>query len=78
MLNINELMSALVRIRDAIDKVEVKGQANRSLLVFAYEDCNQLLKQLGDILEKATQDAETSDNKPILKEVKPDAADENT
>ncbi len=77
MLNINEIMSALVRIRDAIDKVEVKGQANRSLLVFAYEDCNQLLTQLGDILEKAKQDAEISDGKPILKEVTSDAANEN-
>ena len=81
-LNISELMNAIIRIRDNIDKVEVKGHVNRSLLLFAYEDCNSLLKQLGNIydeLQKAKDSNAVKEQiKPELKEVPLNDTDENT
>lgn len=62
MINLNVLMSEIAKIRDAIDQVEAKGHANRSLLVFAYNNCNELLNQLGKILEEAQKQAEESQN----------------
>lgn len=47
----NVLINELVRARDAIDQVEVKGHTNRSLLVYAYNACNNVLKQLGKVYE---------------------------
>ena len=69
MLDLNALMSELIKIRDAIDQVEAKGHANRSLLVFAYNNCNELLKQLGKILEEAQKKAEEESKKEEPSEV---------
>lgn len=77
-LNISELMRALIRIRDNIDKVEVKGQENRSCLYHAYEDCNSLLRQLGRILDEIQKLQDEQIQKPELKEVKLDDPDENS
>ena len=77
-LNISELMRVLIRIRDNIDKVEVKGQENRSCLYHAYEDCNSLLRQLGRILDEIQKLQDEQIKKPELKEVKLDDSDENS
>lgn len=77
-LNISELMRVLIRIRDNIDKVEVKGQENRSCLYHAYEDCNSLLRQLGRILDEIQKLQDEQIQKPELKEVKLDDPDENS
>ena len=75
MLNLNALMNEIVKIRDAVDQVEVKGNANRSLIAFAYNNCNELLRQLGIVLEdiQKQQDA----GAPVLTEVTNDSTDEN-
>lgn len=75
-LNVSELMRVIVRIRNNIDKVEVKGQENRSCLFHAYEDCDMLLRQLGTLLEQI-QKAQDEQMKPELKEVTSDEANEN-
>lgn len=70
-ININELMRAIIRIRDNIDKVEVKGQENRACLYYAYNDCNMLLKQLGMILEEGQK-------QQLQKEAMTDGTDKNS
>ena len=77
-LNISELMRVLIRIRDSIDKVEVKGQENRSCLYHAYEDCNALLRQLGKLLDEVQKLQDEQAQKPEVKEVKLDDSDQNS
>lgn len=77
-LNISELMRVLVRIRDNIDKVEVKGQENRSCLYHAYEDCNAVLRQLGRLLDEVQKFQDEQSQKPELKEVKLDDPDKDS
>lgn len=77
-LNISELMRVLIRIRDNIDKVEVKGQENRSCLYHAYEDCNMVLRQLGTILDQVQKLQDEQSQKPELKEVKLDDPDQDS
>ena len=77
-LNISELMRVLVRIRDNIDKVEVKGQENRSCLYHAYEDCNMVLRQLGRLLDEVQKFQDEQSQKPELKEVKLDDSDKDS
>lgn len=76
-LNVSELMRAIIRIRDNIDKVEVKGHVNRELLVSSYNDCNELLKQLGIILDEIHK-IQNEQSSPELKEVTFNETDENT
>lgn len=73
-LNISELMRAIIRIRDNIDKVEVKGHTNRELLVSSYNDCNVLLGQLGTILDEI-QKIQNEQTVAELKEVTSDDSD---
>ena len=75
-LNVSELMRAIIRIRDNIDKVEVKGHANRELLVSSYNDCNTLLRQLGTILDEIHR-VQNEQTTPELKEVVLNETDEN-
>lgn len=77
-LNLNELMRVLVRIRDNIDKVEVKGQENRSCLYHAYEDCNTVLRQLGKLMDEVQKLHDEQIQKPELKEVKLDDSDQDS
>ena len=77
-LNLNELMRVLVRIRDNIDKVEVKGQENRSCLYHAYEDCNTVLRQLGRLMDEVQKLHDEQTQKPELKEVKLDDPDQDS
>jgi hypothetical protein len=80
MLNLNALMNEIVKIRDAIDQVEVKGNNNRSLIVYAYNNCNELLRQLGVVLEEIQKNAEAEkqpDAEPVLREVTNNDTDEN-
>lgn len=74
-LNISELMRVLIRIRDNIDKVEVKGQENRSCLYHAYEDCNTVIRQLGRLLDEVQKLHDEQAQQPELKEVKVDDPD---
>ena len=75
-LNVSELMRAIIRIRDNIDKVEVKGHTNRELLVSSYNDCNTLLRQLGTILDEIHR-VQNEQTTPELKEVVLNETDEN-
>ena len=70
-LNINNLMVAIIHIRNHIDKVEVKGQSNVTHLFHAYEECNALLTQLGEVLEemqKSQIDAKSNSEEKCLNE----------
>lgn len=60
-LNLRVLMNELIKVREAIDQVEAKGHGNRSLLVFAFNTCNDVLKQLGKAYEEE-QKEKTNDN----------------
>ena len=77
MLNINELMNAIVRMRDAANGVETHGYENCTRISFVCETCNELLKQLGQIIEDVQKNGKLAESIPQpeaqvveLKEVK--------
>ena len=51
-VNIMNFMSAIVKIRNAADRISVSGRENRELINFIYANCNELLKQLEIIMNK--------------------------
>ena len=77
-LNINELMRAILRIRNNLDKVEVKGYANQMLLVQAYGECESILKQLGTILDDISKAHYSESLKPVMKEDNQNDTDDDT
>lgn len=74
-LNLNEFMRAIIHIRDQIDKVETKGHTNRELLVSAYNDCNTVLRQLGNILDEVQKLQNSQLETTTLQEVQLDETD---
>lgn len=37
------------KVREAIDSIEVKGSKNASLLLYAYNKCNDIIKAINDV-----------------------------
>ena len=67
-IDIQKLMSVIVRIRNAADSITISGHENRELVNLIYNNCNELLKQLDFIASKQIEE----------KEAKTDDSDKNT
>ena len=65
-LNISALINEISKIRDMLDKVEVKGHDNRTYLVVAYQNCSDIIKQLSDIEEETRKRIESEGNEQDL------------
>ena len=48
----------LSKIRTALNAIEVRGQQNASLLVYACEKCNDLINALNDVGKSMSQNDE--------------------
>ena len=46
MSTLQDIVNEIVKIREAIDQIEVKGQHNRSLLSYAYGKCDGLIEAI--------------------------------
>lgn len=45
----------LSNIRTALNSIEVRGQQNASLLVYAYDKCGELITELNEIAKTASE-----------------------
>ncbi len=52
MLTLMDLGNEIMKIREAIDGVEVKGRHNASLLVYAYDKCNNLIASINEAAQQ--------------------------
>ena len=48
MITLGNLVNDISKIRDAIDKVEIKGSGNRFLIDFAYNKCTDLINSINE------------------------------
>lgn len=63
MLTLDGLIKELTAIRNFLDQVEVKGQANRTALSICYDKCNSLIDEITAVLEdKQKQNQTGSEN----------------
>lgn len=58
--NVMSLMSKIVRIRNAADRISVSGYENRELIAYIYNSCNDILTQLDDVMSKQSEQKEES------------------
>lgn len=61
MLTLDGLIKELTAIRNFLDQVEVKGQANRAALSICYDKCNSLIDEITAVL-KDKQNQNGSEN----------------
>lgn len=52
MLTLMDLGNEIMKIREAVDAVEVKGRQNASLLVYAYDKCNNLIASINEAVQQ--------------------------
>jgi len=48
MLTLGDIANEILKIREAIDAVEVKGQDNRTRLSYAYKICENLIEKINE------------------------------
>ena len=46
MVTLQDIINEIMRIREAIDGLEVRGNQNASLVCYAYNKCNELINGL--------------------------------
>ena len=61
-LNVMSLMSTIVRIRNAADRISASGHENRELINYIYNSCNDLLKQFDGVMSKQFEQKEAANN----------------
>lgn len=60
MKTLYDLGMTVTSIREAIDKLEIRGCQNASLIKYAYEKCNDIIKVINDITAQQSQEAEAN------------------
>ena len=68
MPTLNDLITEIKAIQDAIELVEVKGYANREYLNFAYSKCANLISVLKKTIEQLESNQNGSVNESEPKE----------
>lgn len=61
MKTLYDLGMAVTGIREAIDKLEVRGCQNASLIKYAYEKCNDIIKMINEVTAQQSQNAQEAE-----------------
>lgn len=61
METISDIINEIIKIRDTIDGIEVKGKQNAALLCFAYDKCNALADALMKVATKIQNESKKED-----------------
>lgn len=67
MLTLGDIANEILKIREAVDEVEVKGQENRSRLSYAYKTCENLIECINETareIQNQVQEAGEDDGEP--------------
>ena len=59
-----EFGKTIIQIREAIDSIEVKGRKNASFIVYASNNCDDLIEEINEI----TRNAENAAPEPTINE----------
>lgn len=51
-----DIINEIVKIREAIDGIEVKGNQNSALVCYAYSKCNELINALNETAKKIQEE----------------------
>jgi len=62
MITLGALANEIAQIRDALDIAEVKGEANRACLSFAYNKCNTLINIINDTAKEISESKKEDTN----------------
>ena len=58
-MTLYELGINVAKIREAVDSIEVKGEKNASLIVYAIRKCNEMIEEINRV---AAQQSQTNQN----------------
>lgn len=58
METLQDFGNEVAQIREAINRLEVKGEQNAALIVFAFNRCNNIIKALNEIVERQSNPPE--------------------
>ena len=58
----------VMKIREAANSIEVKGQQNASLVVFIVEKCNEIVKAINNVIERSKIPSEDQNGEEFAKE----------
>ncbi len=58
MVTLMDLGNEVMKIREALNELEVKGKRNASILVFADETCNKIVNMINDAAKQAQNGSE--------------------
>lgn len=65
MITIQDIINELMRIREAVDGIEVRGNQNASYVCYAYSKCNDLINALTDVAKQVEQNQNGSNSETI-------------
>lgn len=51
----------VAKIREAVNSLEVKGEANATLIVFAVHKCNDIIAAINDIVQKQIEEKKSDE-----------------
>lgn len=55
MITLQDFTMELVKMRKALDTIEVKGLENASLLCFLYERCDKMIEEIKKVSEELSE-----------------------
>ena len=70
MATLYEIGQEVMRIREAVNSLEVKGQQNARLIVYCFDKCNGIIQAINDATNRnlAVQNDKSAENVPPDKE----------
>lgn len=70
MVTLLDIINEIIRIRDVLNEVEVKGRDNQACLVYAYDHCNQLISDLNKTAEEIQNGSRSEEQEAPVIELK--------
>lgn len=62
MATLNDLGQLILKIRTAINEIEVRGEKNASYICYAVKTCNDCIQMINDTAQACTRKEEPSDH----------------
>lgn len=61
MMNLYELGQEVIKIREAVDSMTVKGKTNAALVVYCFDKCNAIINAINEAAASPPAQTEESD-----------------
>ncbi|MBQ8707823.1 MAG: hypothetical protein IJ523_07040 [Succinivibrionaceae bacterium] len=60
-MTLYDLGMEVTKIREAVDSLEVKGKKNASLVVYAFEKCNDIIEAINAVVNQESDSSQNGD-----------------